>query len=315
MTTDQAQLGAALATPAGPAAPSLSEQDLADLIRSFNEVTTKLEGTHASLRAEVVRLNRELRQANEQLERSRRLAALGEMAAGIAHEIRNPLGSIALYARLLEQDLCERPERRTAQKIRSAVGRLNEVVGDVLTFARELRVRPRDTEAGDLLERAIDGCRDLTPEAVCVGAGALVARCDEGLVVQALVNVIRNACEASREAGATRAVEIGARRQEARDEDPAFTVLWVRDAGPGVSAEVIERMFNPFFTTRESGTGLGLAIVHRIVDAHGGRVVVRNNAEVEPGEPGATVELWVPEAGGIESCEVVVASASETVAA
>ena len=237
------------------------------------------------------------------------------MAAGIAHEIRNPLGSIGLYARLLEQDLEGRAERETAVKIRSGVARLNEVVGDVLTFARELRVRPREAEAGDLLERALEGCTGLEPEAVCVGAGALVARCDEGLIVQALVNVIRNAAEASREAGATRAVEVGARREAGTDEDPAHTVLWVRDAGPGVSAEVIERMFNPFFTTRDAGTGLGLAIVHRIVDAHGGRVVVRNNGEVEPGAPGATVELWVPEVGGVGSCEVVVASASETVAA
>src|SRR5438874_11415481 len=108
---------------------------------SFNEVTSKLERTHESLRLEVARLQDELRQANEQLERSRRLAALGQMAAGIAHEVRNPLGSIRLYASLLEQDLGDRPaEKEIAGKIAAAVQGLDGVVGDVLNFSRELKV-------------------------------------------------------------------------------------------------------------------------------------------------------------------------------
>ena len=303
--------------------PALGEADLAELIGSFNEVTRKLEGTHTRLRGEVERLTRELRQANENLERSRRLAALGEMAAGIAHEIRNPLGSIGLYARLLEQDLADRPERRTAQKIRSAVLRLDEVVSDVLAFAKEMRVNRGAADAGDLLDRAVEGCRHVLGPVRRADAqrGAVALACDDGLVVQALVNVVRNAAEAMAEGAAGTAGTSGVVTLDAQErswEGRAYAVLSVRDEGPGVRPEVVERMFNPFFTTRSAGTGLGLAIVHRIVDAHGGRVVVRNNAEVEPGAAGATVELWLP-AGAVGSrggprgegdgaCEVCVVS-------
>src|SRR5262249_42196179 len=125
------------ALPAGQVTPA----ELAELMATFNEVTGRLQGTHESLKREVVRLQGELRDANEQLQRSRRLAALGEMAAGIAHEVRNPLGSIRLYARMLEHDLVDRPqERSVATKIAAAVHGLDGVVGDVLSFAREARV-------------------------------------------------------------------------------------------------------------------------------------------------------------------------------
>ncbi len=277
----------------------LSEGDLADLITSFNDVTRKLEGTHARLRAEVERLNTELRRANERLERSRRLAALGEMAAGIAHEIRNPLGSIGLYARLLEQDLAERPERKTARKIRTAVIRLDEVVTDVLTFAREMRIDVAPADASDLLDRAVEGCRHVASNVERPDAGRAPVRvaCDEGLIVQALVNVVRNAAEANEQAGRGDVPLVVDARSAVDEERAAWCVLSVRDAGDGIGPDVIDRMFNPFFTTRAAGTGLGLAIVHRIVDAHNGRVVVMNNSEAEPGMPGATVELWVPMQG------------------
>lgn len=290
--------------PIAGTAAGLSETDLAGLIGSFNEVTRKLEGTHDKLRSEVERLNTELRRANERLERSRRLAALGEMAAGIAHEIRNPLGSIGLYARLLEQDLSDRPERRTAQKIRTAVLRLDEVVMDVLTFARELRVDVAPADASDLLDRAVEGCRHVLGPVRRNDAGLapVVVPCDEGLFVQALINVVRNAAEATAEEGDTQSEIVLGARTEAGEDGAPCAVVSVRDAGAGISKDVIDRMFNPFFTTRAAGTGLGLAIVHRIIDAHGGRVVVRNNEEHEPGARGATVELWlpapVPAAGG-----------------
>jgi len=105
------------------------------------------------------------------------------------------------------------------------------------------------------------------------------------------VNIVRNACDANRVVGASViAVEID--KSEELEEDGV--VLRVRDRGDGMPAEVAERMFNPFFTTRATGTGLGLAIVHRMIDAHGGRVVVYNNSERNTGETGATVELHLP---------------------
>jgi signal transduction histidine kinase len=280
-----------------PAAADLRQEDLGELLAAFNEATSRLHGAHEALRAEVARLQGELREANEQLERSRRLAALGEMAAGIAHEVRNPLGGIRLYARMLVQDLADRPEeRRVAEKIVAAVRGLDAVVGDVLNFAREMRVQPVPASARALLEGAAEEVlaedRGSAGEPIRVVLHAdegLAVECDEQLVHRALVNVVRNAVQAMRSAGAApaggHALSLGA----AAAGDGESVTLTVRDTGPGVPPEAMERIFNPFFTTRATGTGLGLAIVHRIVDAHGGSIRVRN---AEGG--GAEVDLSLP---------------------
>lgn len=292
MTALDVQQPRADAPRAGPLTPG----DLAELLGAFNDVTGRLQGTHERLQREVEALKAELSAANEQLARSRRLAALGEMAAGIAHEVRNPLSSIGLYARLLEQDLADRPQlRATAARIGAAVHGLNAIVGDVLNFARELRVRPRWEAASQLLTQALDACAGDAPPGALVtradhGRGA-DAYCDAALAHTALINVVRNAYQAMAEcrgADGHRLV-VDARVGHGAGGD---CVLSVADSGPGVDGDVIDRMFNPFFTTRAAGTGLGLAIVHRIMDAHGGRVSARNG----PGG-GAVFELSFPAPG------------------
>ncbi len=277
------------ASPTGPLAPA----DLAELMGAFNEVTARLQTSHEQLRSEVARLTHELGEANTQLERSRRLAALGEMAAGIAHEVRNPLGSIRLYARMLEQDLTDRPsEQGVANKIAGAARVMDGIVSDVLTFAREFRVRPALIDATELFDRVLESCcHDGVPgwKGVEIVRGDRAARAvafegDPALLQQALVNIVRNALEAmaecpGRQHGLT--TQAQARAGEC--------VLSIRDTGPGISPEVVARMFNPFFTTRGTGTGLGLSIVHRIIDTHGGRIGVRNASD-----GGAVVEVFLP---------------------
>jgi signal transduction histidine kinase len=311
-----------------PAEGGLSEQDLAEVLAAFNDVTGKLHATHEALRSEVARLKSELRDANEQVERSRRLAAMGEMAAGISHEVRNPLGSIKLYARMLEQDLLDRPEqRRIAEKISGAVRGLDAIVGDVLAFAREMPIRRAEVGVRELLERAVDeACASsdatlataTTPTVRINASGRL--ECDAALVHRAVVNVLRNAIEAFAEhrtqsphleicfleciaASDLSDEPLGDDQwSNARDTPPLLRatpmlgatkhhVMRVVDNGPGIPEEVLPRIFNPFFTTRASGTGLGLAIVHRIMEGHGGRVSVQN--QTVPSR-GATVELWFP---------------------
>jgi two-component system sensor histidine kinase HydH len=303
----------------------LSPTDLAELAAAFDAVTSRLQKTHDALHAEVAQLKAELAEANVQVERSRRLAALGGMAAGISHEVRNPLGSIRLYAKMLKDDLADRPEsRQVAEKILSAVSRLDAVVGDVLAFARELKVSAQPLEAGELLSAALEAAR--SEGAAWVGGGGgggggggvnvvgptgdtgRVVMGDANLLHQALVNVIRNAVEAMAEGagggvgvaggvggteGAAKVLTLEVKGRVVRGAGKrAMVGLVVRDTGPGLSAEALERMFNPFFTTRATGTGLGLAIVHRIVDAHGGRVSVKNGKG-----GGAVVELVLPGEG------------------
>jgi two-component system sensor histidine kinase HydH len=296
----------ALATNGQPAAPAdagpfgdLAVDDLRELMRAFNETTQNLERTHITLQTEVARLKTELAEANAQLRRSRELAALGEMAAGIAHEIRNPLGSINLYVQMLAEDLADAPpQSELCGKISTAVAGLDGIVRDVLMFARETRLNTDDAAPGDLIRQALASCDALIQSSdasiECDFADdALPMVCvDSGLIVQALSNVVRNAIEAMAEnERRPRALHISAKSKRIRvpgGKRAQRIVIACRDTGPGVPDDVRERMFNPFFTTRATGTGLGLAIVHQIIDAHGGHVSVRNLAE-----GGACVELCV----------------------
>ncbi len=303
MATLTASASVAVAPAGQPSAP-LSPTDLAAFMGAFNDAAARLQATHEALHAEVHTLKAELLEANQQVERSRRLAALGEMAAGISHEVRNPLGSIRLYARMLQQDLADRPDScAVARKIADAVSRLDAVVGDVLAFAREMRVRPAAVDAHELLRDAVAAARSDSPvwtgvEVRVPGAPAgPEVCCDSALMHQALLNIIRNAVEAMSEldpsAPRILTLEAKARLPRGPEGRTPMTALIVRDTGPGIPQDVVERVFNPFFTTRAAGTGLGLAIVHRIIDAHGGRTVVKSGRA--GGRPGTVVELLLPD--------------------
>jgi signal transduction histidine kinase len=272
--------------------------DFMELMRSFNEVTAQLERTHDALREEVASLKLDLEEANERLRRSRSLAALGEMAAGIAHEIRNPLGSMALNIGLIREDLVGQPQTLTlCEKISCAVTGLDAIVGDVLTFARDTQLAPLECDALQLVEVALAANSSLVEqgsiEVEIEIAPSCLACVDAGTVIQALTNIMRNACEALLSAGThaprIRVVvdRVNARcaSDGARTEQDRFIV---EDNGPGIPPELLDRVFNPFFTTRETGTGLGLAIVHRITDAHGGTLVLLD------ADPGTRVEMSFP---------------------
>lgn len=290
----------------------IAADELADLVRSFTEVTERLQTTHTALQHQVGELQAELNEANEQLRRSRELAALGEMAAGIAHELRNPLGSIALDIELLRDDPVEprsdaaAAERRTiCERVLRAVERLDHIVGDVLRFARDLKPQASECEIDELVEQALAACdaplrrAGVTVERVGRFEGALQA--DRHLLVQALTNLVRNAAEAMGEAGvAGPRLRIGARRSRRALTDgrrAEHVVFTIEDNGPGIPADLVERIFHPFFTTRSEGTGLGLAIVHRIIDAHGGSIAVRNG-DADGGVPGARFDIALPVRAG-----------------
>lgn len=278
----------------------LGLDELKHLMQNVAETTERLQETHTTLQAEVIRLQNELAEANDQLRRARSLAALGEMAAGIAHEVRNPLASIRLYVQMLAEDLDDRPDQVSiCDKVTRAIEGLDAIVRDVLVFARNMQAVPTRVSAEAVLDRALDACLSVlsasgaTVHRQTVSPSADQAALDTELAVQALANVIRNAAEALVEASSDRReVHLRVFAQRVRRPDGArqlHTVFRVSDTGPGVDALVVDRMFNPFFTTRKTGTGLGLAIVHRIVDAHGGHISVSNRPQ-----GGAQVDLCFP---------------------
>lgn len=291
-------------------APPLSAAELAELAVAFNSVAARLQQTQETLRSEVRRLESELSDSRKELKRARELAQLGEMAAGIAHEIRNPLGSMKLYARLLIEDLGAMPaEQATARKIALGVDRVNEIVTDVLALARDLKVERREHVLRTLIETAVSHCvQTLQDAGVTITIDPSIDEaaaycCDGPLMQQAVTNLIRNACEAiaeweQRPASAGH-ITIALERRSvllANGKRQAMAVLSVTDDGPGIDDAAIERAFNPFYTTRETGTGLGLAIVHRVLDAHGGWARIFPNHGLEQTHPtGTTAELLLPE--------------------
>jgi signal transduction histidine kinase len=221
----------------------------------------------------------ELKRLERELAMRERLAALGELAAGIAHEIRNPLNGIELMLGLVQEDLAAKgvlDERFT--RIHDEVSRLNSILNDFLLFARP---KPLDREPADLAELAEDALMLLAPaiedKRIEVtrqyDRAAPAAVVDAGAIRRTLVNLIKNACEAMPLGGKLCVTIEGpaARGGPLRVE--------VRDNGPGIPDDVRDRIFHPFVTTKDEGTGLGLAIVHKTIVNHGGSIVARNAAE------------------------------------
>ncbi len=207
----------------------------------------------------------------EQAARRTRLEALGRMAAEIAHEVRNPLGSLELFASLLVDELEDRPEsREMAEQMLLGVRRLSGTVTHLLAAVRGRPVRRAPADAAVLAREA---CAALAPVAASRGvvleappAGhAAPGVLDRDGVHQALLNLVGNALEVTPSGGRVR---VSARRAGAE------AVVEVEDSGPGVAPELRERIFEPFFTTRQLGTGLGLAVVERVALSHAGSVEV-----------------------------------------
>jgi two-component system sensor histidine kinase HydH len=271
---------------AAPAvAPSQRIEELGRIILAYSEITEKLQASHDQLTRTVVALKQELSEKSRQLERKNRLAALGEMAAGMAHEIRNPLGGIQLYASMLARDVSDRPDSLVlVQKISGGVKRLEGLVSQVLQFTREIRAHVAVCDLAEVVEQAVElARRDGGAEIVVDGPRPFPVVVDPLLIGQCVLNLVLNGIEAMDGTGRVSVSYAAPAGEEARQ----FRMV-VQDAGPGIPAGAMDKIFNPFFTTKDNGTGLGLAIVHRIVEAHDGTITVTN-----PPDGGARFEIRV----------------------
>jgi len=220
----------------------------------------------------------------EERERLRdRLASLGEMAAGIAHELKNPLAGIEVMAGLLRRQV---PDSKDAQSlladILSEAKLANAIVVEMLEFVRPVRLQVEKTNLADVLQQSVTMAESKAPRGnvavrMQVDASLPVIEGDHHQLSQVFTNLVANAFEALDGKGR---ITISAVKGSI-EADPAFAgphsptpavVVEVADDGPGIPAEFTDRIFNPFFTTKVTGTGLGLAIVRKIVDAHDGRI-------------------------------------------
>ncbi len=231
-------------------------------------MTDKLQQSHNQLTQTVQALRLELSEKNRQLERRNRLAALGEMAAGMAHEIRNPLGGIQLYSSMLAKDVADRPDSlQIVHKISGGVKRLEALVSQVLHFTREITANAVSMDLAEVIEQSIElashGLQSGNVTCEMSGPSPMPVMADPLLIGQLLLNLILNSAEAI-DGGGTIMIQYSSPPVES---DAKQFHLVVRDSGPGIPPNILDKIFNPFFTTKESGTGLGLAIVHRVVEA------------------------------------------------
>jgi two-component system sensor histidine kinase HydH len=251
------------------------------LVNRFAEESRRQTKLYQQLAEQLAETNRQLIQAQAEARRSERLAALGQLSAGLAHEIRNPLGVIKGSAEMLTQKLEGGNElaRELAGYISIEVNRLSALVTQFLNFARPLHADPHPADLTALLDRVLKNVSEQwkgKPVQIqrAYASDLPLVPVDEGLCEQAFINLVQNAHEAMEEDGGTLGVEVGTAVQ---DKEGVFVRFM--DSGPGVPDTMREEIFNPFVTTKKTGVGLGLSIVSQIVDGHHGTIRVEKGPQ------------------------------------
>jgi nitrogen-specific signal transduction histidine kinase len=251
-------------------------------VRRYQALSEKLEDT-----------NQQLRRAEAEARRSERLAALGQMSAGLAHEIRNPLGVIKGSAEMLSQKLAgaQPLAAELAGYISSEVNRVNALVARFLDFARPARIEARPHQISQIVDRALESVEHQFPHAVVhverdYALSLPDVMVDEQLCERVFINLIQNAFQAMD--GSQPASDANLKLTINADTSHDGVAVIVEDSGPGVPPDLREQIFNPFVTSKKDGVGLGLAIVAKILDEHGGSI------RLEPSTRGARFRVFIP---------------------
>lgn len=294
------------------------EEKKAELLREafsrFNETSLDLEKYYRLLQEQVAQLKSELEAKNraleeslqqrealrEQAERNHRLAAVGEMSARMAHELRNPLGSIELFSSLLKKKVADPSLRQYADHISAAVGAMDYALSNLLLFTRTPAPFFRKTDLRRMIEEARLFALPLIRQnrigwIESIETLSDPVRCDEDLLRQILLNLILNAVEAMPQGGELRVTVAPQERDEPSGSDRGAVMsndgvkITISDTGDGIPPEILPKIFDPFFTTKSKGTGLGLAIVHHAVTALGGTIQVQSEIN-----RGSTFTLTLP---------------------
>jgi two-component system, NtrC family, sensor histidine kinase HydH len=224
-------------------------------------------------------LSNEIEDLKQEVERKERLASIGSLAAGVAHEIRNPLSSIKGFATYFKERYKNIPEdQKIADIMIGEVERLNRVISQLLEFARPMNLRKESTSIPELMNRSLDmiakqaAAKNITINRDSLAGDLHFASIDPDKIGQVLLNVFLNAIEAMDEGGTLLvSIQNDAKKQKLH--------IRVSDTGHGIASGDIPHVFDPYFTTKQSGTGLGLAIVHKIIEAHEGEIKVESAPE------------------------------------
>ncbi len=280
------------------------DQETADLVRAFNSMSARLEERRAENQRLIAELEERVDQKTREVLKADRLATLGGIAAGFAHELGNSLNVIRGYAAVAERELPQdHANRPDVSAIRRETGRAAELIERFLVFARARASQAFAQPIEAVLREAVEVVGPAAAQAgvervVEVEANLPLVVIDAGLLRQAFLNLCVNAVQAMTPGG-------GGRLSARAWRDGAQVVVELRDTGPGLPPETARRVFEPFFTTKAEGTGLGLAIVRQAAEAHGGSV----EAVSSPGQGAAfrlrlpVAVLEAPEHGAVEGSE------------
>lgn len=264
--------------------------ELGRLARSFNRMVDRLRTGRDQLQGRVLELaesHARLESARDEVVRSERLATVGQLAAGVAHEVGNPLSAVMGLVELLDDDLDDAERHDTVRRIQAELARIDRTIRELLDYAR-LRSNPlarvmvtQPIETAIRLLSHHPRGRQVRVE-VTLADGPTTVGVHEDQLVQVLLNLLLNAADAMEGQGI---VELSVVAKE-----PDWVDMVVRDHGPGIPEAILPRIFDPFFTTKSPGvgTGLGLAICERVVAGYGGHL------KVTSAESGVTVTLRVP---------------------
>jgi signal transduction histidine kinase len=280
------------------------------LVNRFAEESRRQTKLYQQLAEQLAETNRQLMQAQAEARRSERLAALGQLSAGLAHEIRNPLGVIKGSAEMLTQKLDGANDlaRELAGYISVEVNRLSALVTQFLNFARPLHADAHPTDLTALLDRVLKNVSEQwkgKPVRIerAYASDLPLVPIDEGLCEQAFINLVQNAHEAMENTGGTLTVEV----VRATQNDTQGILVSISDSGPGVPDSMREEIFNPFVTTKKTGVGLGLSIVAQIIDGHHGTIRVEKGPQ-----GGASFIIFFPLEQSLTSSPEYSPSAAET---
>ena len=232
----------------------------------------------------------EIQHLKREIAQSQRLASIGRLAAGVAHEIRNPLSSIKGFATYFKERYRDTPkDHQIAEIMIQEVERLNRVIGQLLEFARPMSIQRRATQLDVLIRHSLKMVEgDARQKGITLNVECdphiNTVHIDPDRIKQVLLNLYLNAMEAMAEGGD---LSVGVLRV---DTNRSIQIT-VSDTGPGIEPEDLPNLFDPYFTTKSSGTGLGLAIVHKIIESHEGEIQVKS-----PAGEGTTITLIIPHA-------------------
>ena len=240
------------------------------LLGESKKIFQQLEKSHRELQVS----HQELEQAQTQLIRTEKLASIGQLAAGVAHEINNPLGTILIYSHLIQKSLePDDPKREDIALVISEANRAKDIVQGLLSFAREKKLRASEVNVNDILEEVLSLVVNQSlfhnikiKKSFDQGPQTIVA--DETQLKQVFLNIILNAAQAMEGNGKLTISTIFDKKQ---------IKIKIADTGPGIPPEVMGKLFSPFFTTKEKGTGLGLAISYGIIERHQGKIDVETD--------------------------------------